>query len=71
MAHASKEAVGRQPTRQNEPGGRHGTVSPAAEAVAASPALIHVAEPADVAEVLAYLASDAAALITANVITLR
>ncbi len=41
------------------------------EAVAASPSLIHVAEPADVAEVIAYLASDAAALITANVITLR
>ncbi|MBV9205398.1 MAG: SDR family oxidoreductase [Actinobacteria bacterium] len=41
------------------------------EAVAASPALIHVARPAEVAEVIAYLASDAAALITANVITLR
>jgi 3-oxoacyl-[acyl-carrier protein] reductase len=41
------------------------------EAVAASPALVHVAEPADVAEVIIYLASDAAALITANVITLR
>jgi 3-oxoacyl-[acyl-carrier protein] reductase len=41
------------------------------EAVAASPTLIHVAEPADVAEVITYLASDAAALITANVITLR
>jgi 3-oxoacyl-[acyl-carrier protein] reductase len=33
--------------------------------------LIHVAEPAQVADVIAYLASDAAALITANVITLR
>ena len=41
------------------------------EAVAASPALIHVASPAQVAEVITYLASDAAALITANVITLR
>jgi 3-oxoacyl-[acyl-carrier protein] reductase len=33
--------------------------------------LIHIAAPEDVAEVIAYLASDAAALITANVITLR
>jgi 3-oxoacyl-[acyl-carrier protein] reductase len=41
------------------------------EAVATSPALIHVASPAQVAEVITYLASDAAALITANVITLR
>jgi 3-oxoacyl-[acyl-carrier protein] reductase len=41
------------------------------EAVAASPTLIHIASPADVAEVIAYLASDAAALITGNVITLR
>jgi 3-oxoacyl-[acyl-carrier protein] reductase len=41
------------------------------EAVAASPALVHVAAPAEVAEVITYLASDAAALITANVITLR
>lgn len=41
------------------------------EAVAASPALIRVAEPAEVAEIIACLASDAAALITANVITLR
>jgi 3-oxoacyl-[acyl-carrier protein] reductase len=40
-------------------------------AVAESPALIHVASPAEVAEVIAYLVSDAAALITANVITLR
>jgi 3-oxoacyl-[acyl-carrier protein] reductase len=39
--------------------------------VAASPELIHVATPAEVAEVIAYLASDAAALITANVIHLR
>jgi NAD(P)-dependent dehydrogenase (short-subunit alcohol dehydrogenase family) len=38
---------------------------------AASAALIHVASPDEVAEVIAYLASDAAALITANVITLR
>ena len=41
------------------------------EHVAASPSLIHVATPGEVAEVIAYLASDAAALITANVITLR
>jgi 3-oxoacyl-[acyl-carrier protein] reductase len=32
---------------------------------------VHVASPAEVADVIAYLASDAAALITANVITLR
>ena len=38
---------------------------------AASPSLIHVATPGEVAEVIAYLASDAAALITANTITLR
>jgi 3-oxoacyl-[acyl-carrier protein] reductase len=36
-----------------------------------SPTMFHVATPAEVAEVIAYLASDAAALITANVITLR
>jgi 3-oxoacyl-[acyl-carrier protein] reductase len=41
------------------------------QAVAASSTLIHIASPAEVAEVIAYLASDAAALITANVITLR
>lgn len=40
-------------------------------AVAASPTLINIASPIQVAEVIAYLASDAAALITANVITLR
>ncbi len=39
--------------------------------VAARAELIHIASPAEVAEVIAYLASDAAALITANVITLR
>jgi len=39
--------------------------------VASSPTMIHIADPAEVAEVIAYLASDAAALITANVITLR
>jgi 3-oxoacyl-[acyl-carrier protein] reductase len=39
--------------------------------VDASPTHVHVATPAEVAEVIAYLASDAAALITANVITLR
>ena len=41
------------------------------EQVAASMTLIHVASPDQVAEVIAYLASEAAALITANVITLR
>jgi 3-oxoacyl-[acyl-carrier protein] reductase len=41
------------------------------EHVAASAGLIHIATPSEVAEVIAYLASDAAALITANVITLR
>ncbi len=41
------------------------------EHVAASPTLIHIAAPGEVAEVIAYLASDAAALITGNVITLR
>jgi 3-oxoacyl-[acyl-carrier protein] reductase len=41
------------------------------ELVADSRTLIHVAAPEEVAEVIAYLASDEAALITANVITLR
>ncbi|MGD0067856.1 MAG: SDR family oxidoreductase [Streptosporangiaceae bacterium] len=41
------------------------------EQVAASATLIHVASPDEVAAVIAYLASEAAALITANVITLR
>jgi 3-oxoacyl-[acyl-carrier protein] reductase len=40
-------------------------------AVAGRRELIHIATPEDVAEVIAYLASDAAALVTANVITLR
>jgi 3-oxoacyl-[acyl-carrier protein] reductase len=39
--------------------------------VAASTTLVHVAAPAEVAEVIAYLASDASALITGNVIRLR
>jgi 3-oxoacyl-[acyl-carrier protein] reductase len=39
--------------------------------VAGSPTHVHVATPAEVAEVIAYLASEAAALITGNVITLR
>jgi 3-oxoacyl-[acyl-carrier protein] reductase len=39
--------------------------------VADSPTMFHVATPEEVAEVIAYLASDAAALITANVIILR
>jgi 3-oxoacyl-[acyl-carrier protein] reductase len=41
------------------------------EAVAAAPTLVHVASPQQVAGVIAYLASDAAALITGNVLTLR
>ena len=39
--------------------------------VAASRTLFHIARPDEVADVIAYLASDAAALVTANVITLR
>lgn len=39
--------------------------------VAGRPELIHIATPDEVAEVIAYLASDSATLITANVITLR
>jgi len=41
------------------------------EFVAGSPAHIHVATPDEVAQVIAYLASDAAGLISGNVITLR
>jgi 3-oxoacyl-[acyl-carrier protein] reductase len=41
------------------------------ETVAASSTLVHIATPAEVARVIAYLASDAAGLISANVITLR
>jgi 3-oxoacyl-[acyl-carrier protein] reductase len=41
------------------------------QAVASSPTLVHVADPAEVAAVIAYLASDAAELISGNVITLR
>ena len=41
------------------------------KAVADSPTMFHVATPDEVAEVIAYLASDAAALITANAIVLR
>lgn len=41
------------------------------DVVAASTTHVHVARPSEVAEVIAYLASDAASLITANVITLR
>jgi 3-oxoacyl-[acyl-carrier protein] reductase len=49
-----------------------GWVTDAVRAVVADdPAMLHIATPAQVAEVIAYLASDAAALITANVITLR
>ena len=39
--------------------------------VAASRELFHVASPGEVAAVIAWLASDAAALVTGNVITLR
>jgi len=39
--------------------------------VADSPTTFHIAAPEEVADVIAYLASDAAALVTANVITLR
>ena len=41
------------------------------EQVAGSPGLIHVAAPDEVAGVIAWLASDAAALVTGNVLTLR
>lgn len=41
------------------------------EHVAASPGPVHIASPAEVAAVIAYLASDEAGLITANVLTLR
>jgi 3-oxoacyl-[acyl-carrier protein] reductase len=44
---------------------------PVREFVSRSQALVHVATPAEVAEVIAYLASEASALITGNVITLR
>jgi len=40
-------------------------------AVEGSRELVHIATPEEVADVIAYLASDAAALITANTITLR
>ena len=41
------------------------------DVVAGSQTLIHVARPQQVADVIAYLASDAASLITGNTITLR
>jgi len=49
-----------------------GWVTDATRAVVArSSTMFHVAEPAQVADVIAFLASDAAALITGNVLTLR
>jgi Enoyl-(Acyl carrier protein) reductase len=49
-----------------------GWVTDAARAaVAGNPMLFHIAAPAEVAEVIAYLASDASRLITGNVIVLR
>jgi 3-oxoacyl-[acyl-carrier protein] reductase len=39
--------------------------------VATDPALLHVASPEQVAEVIAWLASDAAALVTGNILRLR
>jgi 3-oxoacyl-[acyl-carrier protein] reductase len=39
--------------------------------VAGSRTLVHVAAPGEVAGVIAWLASDAAALVTGNVLTLR
>jgi 3-oxoacyl-[acyl-carrier protein] reductase len=44
---------------------------PVREFVASSQSHMHVASPAEVADVIVYLASEAAALITGNVITLR
>jgi 3-oxoacyl-[acyl-carrier protein] reductase len=44
---------------------------PVREMVAQTAGLVHVATPDEVARVIAYLASDAAALISGNVITLR
>lgn len=41
------------------------------EAVASSGTHFHIADPAEVAETIAFLVSDAAALVTGNVITLR
>jgi 3-oxoacyl-[acyl-carrier protein] reductase len=49
-----------------------GWVTPAVERlVARSPEHVHIAQPAEVAEVIAYLVSDEARLITANVLHLR
>jgi 3-oxoacyl-[acyl-carrier protein] reductase len=48
-----------------------GAPAPVRQQVADSPGLVHVAAPGEVAEVIAWLASDAAALVTGNVLTLR
>jgi NAD(P)-dependent dehydrogenase (short-subunit alcohol dehydrogenase family) len=39
--------------------------------VAASPDMVHIATPEQVADVIAYLAEDRAALITGNILQLR
>jgi 3-oxoacyl-[acyl-carrier protein] reductase len=49
-----------------------GWVTPAIrDLVASSQDLFHIAQPADVASIIAFLASDQARLITANVVHLR
>ena len=45
--------------------------SEVAEAVRESRELVHIAPPSEVAEVIAFLASDLARLVTANVVHLR
>ena len=57
--------------RKHRATGAQPVVDAIREFVAGSPAHVHVATPDEVAQVIAYLASDAAGLITGNVITLR